>query len=158
MGQHSSETHKSARVSTNDTTTGDLSISFSGKGWLPSDTSVMLEVEPRILDFGPVGKKRKVEIETEIKNLTSEVMELTLLDSPPEFFQEVKLSKDEIKPNKTAKLKIRLKREMEDQRFQKSITLEIKGKNTTYRITLPIQKGFESAVAEKKPSESEQKK
>jgi len=118
----------------------------------------MLEVEPRILDFGPVGKKRKVEIETEIKNLTSEVMELTLLDSPPEFFQEVKLSKDEIKPNKTAKLKIRLKREMEDQRFQKSITLEIKGKNTTYRITLPIQKGFESAVAEKKPSESEQKK
>jgi hypothetical protein len=158
MGQHSMEISKSARVVTNDTITGDINISFKGKGWSPSDSSIKLSVDPQVLDFGPVGQKRRNEIETKIKNLTPEKMELAVVGYPPEFFKEVELSKDNIKPNQTAKLKIRLKKEMEDQRFQKCITLSAKGKDTTYRFTLPVQKGFESAVAEKKPAEPEKKK
>lgn len=158
MGQHSRTTHKSARVTTNDTTTGYLTISFSGQGWLPSDTSIMLDVNPRVLDFGPLGKKRRTKLETKIKNLSEEKMELSIVGYPPEFFKEVKLSKDKIKPNKTAKLKVKLKKETEDQRFQKSITLEAKGETTTYRFTLPVQKGFESKVADKKTPKSGKKK
>jgi hypothetical protein len=157
MGTHSRETHKSARVTTNDTATGFVNISFSGKGWSDPDTSVLLDVEPRVLDFGPLEKKRRTKLETEIKNLGEEKMELSIVGCPPEFFEEVELSRDEIKPNKTAKLKVRLKRETEDQRFQKSITLEAKGDTTTYRFTVPVQKGFESKVAAKKTPESDKK-
>ena len=157
MGQHSRKTHKSASVTTNDTITGRISISFKGQGWVDSDTSIMLDVNPRVLDFGPLGKKRRTKLETKIKNLSEEKMELSIVGCPPEFFKEVKLSKDKIKPNKTVKLKVRLKRETEDQRFQKSITLEAKGDTTTYRFTVPVTKGFESKVA-KKTSKSDKKK
>ena len=150
MGQHAAEVSKSARVTTNDTTTGNLNISFKGKGWVDSDTTVKLEANPRLLDFGPIGKKRRIEVEAEIKNLSPEEMQIAVVGAPPEFFEEVKLSKDKIKPNKKIKLEVKLKRETEDQRFQKSITLEAKGKSTSYRFTLPIQKGIESKVAEEK--------
>ena len=166
MAQIARDTHKSARVTTNDTTTGNLNISFSGKGWSDSDTSIMLDVNPRILDFGPLGEKRRIKLETEIKNLSEEEMELSIVDYPPEFFKEVKLTKGnfpffrqnlspkgKVKPNETAELEVKLNRETEDQRFQKSITVEAKGEKTTYRFTLPVQTGIESKVtAEKKPT------
>ena len=157
MGQHSRKTTKRATVTTNDTTTGRLIISFSGQGWLDSDTTIMLDLNPRVLDFGPLGKKRRTKLETKIKNLSEEKMELSIIDIPPDFFKEVKLSKKKIKPNKTAKLKIKLKRETEDQRFQKSITIEAKGDSLTYRFTVPVKKGFESKVAKKTPKPPEKK-
>jgi hypothetical protein len=158
MGQHSAEVSKSARVTTNDTTTGELNISFKAKGWIPTDTSMKLNVEPRVLDFGELGKKRRMELEAQIENLTSEELALAIVDSPVDFFQEVELSKDKIKPDKTAKLKIRLKREMEDMRFQKSITLTAQGKNNNYVFTLPVQKGIETKVEATKPTKPEEKK
>ena len=157
MGQHSRKTSKRATVTTNDTTTGNVIISFSGEGWLDPDTTVMLDLNPRVLDFGPVGKKRRTKLEAEIKNLSDDKMELSIIDFPPDFFEEVKLSKDKIKPNKTEKLKVRLKRETEDQRFQKSITIEAKGDSLTYRFTVPVQKGFESKVAKETPKPVEKK-
>jgi hypothetical protein len=158
MGQSSSEAHKSATVTTNDTITGNLSISFKGKGWLPSDTTIKLGVNPQVLDFGPLGKKLKMELETKITNLGQEEMQLAIVGSPPEFFEKVELSKDKIKPNKTAKLEVRLKRESEDQRFKESITLEAKGKSTTYRFTLLAQKGYESKIEAKETSSPGKKK
>ncbi len=158
MGQNARETHKSARVTTNDTLTGFVNISFTGKGWVESDSSIMLDVNPRLLDFGPLGEKRRTKLEAKIKNLSEEKMELAVLDYPPEFFKEVKLSRDELKPGKTAKLKVRLERETEDQRFQKSITLEAKGDTLNYRFTIPIQKGIESKVAAKKTVKPDTKK
>ena len=152
MGQHSRETHKSARVTTNDTLTGFVNISFKGKGWAESDSSILLDVNPQRLDFGPLGKKRRTKLEAKIKNLSEEKMQLAVVDYPPEFFKEVQLSRDELKPGKTAKLKVRLERETEDQRFQKSITLEAKGDTLNYRFTIPIQKGIESKVAARKPA------
>jgi len=116
----------------------------------------MLDVNPRVLDFGPLGEKRRTKLETKIKNLGDEKLELSIVDYPPEFFKKVKLSKDKIKPNKTAKLKVELERETEDQRFQKSITLVAKG-DTTYRFTIPVKKGFEDKVAAKKKAESGKK-
>ena len=158
MGKHGRETHKSARVTTNDTLTGFVNISFKGKGWLESDSGIMLDVKPQRLDFGPLGKKRRTKLEAKIKNLSEEKMELAVVDYPPGFFKEVKLSRDELKPGKTAKLKIRLERETEDQRFQKSITLEAKGDTLNYRFTIPIQKGIESKVAAKKTAKPDEKK
>ena len=158
MGQHARETHKSARVNTNDTLTGFVNISFRGKGWLESDSGIMLDVNPQRLDFGPLGKKRRTKLEAKIKNLSEEKMELAVVDYPPEFFKEVELSRDELKPGKTAKLKVRLERETEDQRFQKSITLEAKGDTLNYRFTIPVQKGIESKVAAKKISKPDTKK
>ncbi len=158
MGQNARDTHKSARVTTSDTTTGRLSVSFKGKGWLDSDTTFALDVNPRVLDFGPLEKKRRTKLETEIKNLGEEKMELAVVGYPPDFFKKVKLSKDEIKPNKTVKLKVELERETEDQRFQKSITLEARGDSTSYRFTVPVQKGIEKKVAAKKTPKPAPKK
>jgi vacuolar-type H+-ATPase subunit I/STV1 len=158
MGQHARDTHKSARVTTNDTLTGFINISFKGKGWLETDTSVMLDVNPRALDFGPLGEKRRTKLEAKIKNLSEEKMELAVVDYPAEFFKEVELSRDKLKPGKTAKLKVRLERETEDQRFQKSITLEAKGDTLNYRFTVPVQKGIESKVAAKKTPKADEKK
>lgn len=157
MGQHGGEISKSARVTTNDTTTGALSISFKAKGWSPTDTTIMLSADPQVLDFGPLGGKRRTKVEAKITNLSQEEMQLAIVSAPPEFFEDVELSKDKIKPNKTAKLKVELKRETEDQRFQKSITLEAKGKSATYRFTLPVQKGIESKVEVKKTPETGKK-
>jgi hypothetical protein len=164
MGQHSRKTTKRATVTTNDTTTGRVTISFSGEGWLDSDTTIMLDLNPRILDFGPLGKKRRTKLEAKIKNLSQEKMTLSIIGVPPDLFEEVKLSKggflfsrknlspkDKIKPKETAKLEVKLKKETEDQRFQKSITLEAKGDSLTYRFTVPVKKGFESKVAKKTP-------
>ena len=158
MGQHGGEVSKSATVTTNDTTTGNISISFRGKGWVPSDTTIKLEVNPQVLDFGPLGKKLRRELETKITNLSQEEMQLAIVGCPPEFFEKVELSKDKIKPNKTAKLEVRLKRDSEDQRFQESITLEAKNKSTPYRFTLLVQKGFETKVEAKEASSSGEKK
>ncbi len=157
MGKHSRETHKSARVTTNDTLTGFINISFQGKGWLDSDSGVMLNVNPQTLDFGPLGEKRRTKLEAKIKNLSEEKMQLSIVDYPPEFFKEVKLSRDELKPGKTAKLKVRLERETEDQRFQKSVTVEAKGDTLNYRFTVPVQKGIESKVAAKKTVPTDKK-
>ena len=110
MGQHARETHKSARVTTNDTLTGFVNISFKGKGWVESDSGIMLDVKPQRLDFGPLGKKRRTKLEAKIKNLSEEKMELAVVDYPPGFFKEVKLSRDELKPGKTENLKIWLER------------------------------------------------
>ncbi len=155
---HGGEANKSATVNTNDTTTGNISISFKGKAWLPSDTTIKLAVNPQVLDFGPLGKKLRMELETKITNLSQEQMQLAIVGSPPEFFEKVELSKDKIKPKKTAKLEVRLKRESEDQRFQESITLEAKGKSTTYRFTLLAQKGYESKIEAKETSSTAKKK
>ncbi|MCJ7578214.1 MAG: hypothetical protein MUO91_07155 [candidate division Zixibacteria bacterium] len=158
MGQHGGEVSKSATVTTNDTITGNINISFRGKGWVPSDTAIKLEVNPQVLDFGPLGKKLRMELETEMKNLSQEEMQLAIVGCPPEFFEKVELSKDKIKPNKKAKLEVRLKRESEDQRFQESITLEAKNKSTTYRFTLLAQKGYESKIEAKEASSSGKQK
>jgi hypothetical protein len=158
MGPHGGEVRKSATVTTNDTTTGNINISFQGKGWSPSDTTIKLGVNPEVLDFGPLGKKLRMELETKITNLSQEQMQLAIVGSPPEFFEKVELSKDKIKPKKTAKLEVRLKKESEDQRFQESITLEAKGKSTTYRFTLLAQKGYESKIEAKETSSTATKK
>jgi hypothetical protein len=158
MSQNGGSVSKSATVTTTDTTTGNISISFKGRGWLPSDTSLRLEVNPQVIDFGPLGKKLRMELKTEIKNLSQEEMELAIVSVPPDFFQKVELSKDKIKPNKTAKLEVKLKRESEDQRFQKSITLEAKGKSTAQRFTLLVQKGYENKIEAKETPSADRKK
>ncbi len=120
----------------------------------PTDSILKLTADPPTLDFGPIEKKRRRRLETKIKNTTDEKIKLAIVDMPPEFFKKVELSRSELKPGKTAKLKVELKKGKENEKFRKSITLEATFKNKDkgkFRLTVPVLKGIDvKATAKKK--------
>lgn len=150
-GKAGSKGNKSARVTTNDTTLGSISISFKTQVVEPTDSILKLTANPPTLDFGPIEKKIKRKLEGKIKNTTEEEMELSIVSAPPDFFKNVELSRSTLKPGKEAKLKVELKKEEENEQFRKSITLEARSEdNTKFRLTVPVVKGIgEGATAKK---------
>jgi uncharacterized cupredoxin-like copper-binding protein len=146
-----STAHKSARVTTNDTTLGKVTISFKADITEPDDSLMKLTANPPILDFGAPGEKIIRKLQSKIKNTSEEEIELEIVSVTPNFFEEVKLSRSELKPGKEAKLEIELKKDQEEEKFQKSITLEAKFKDKKKeRLTIPLIKGVgESATAKK---------
>jgi hypothetical protein len=150
-GRAGRKSSKSARVTTNDTTLGNITISFQAQAVDSTDTTIELTADPSILDFGPIEEKRRNKLETEIKNLTEEKMELSIVSLPPGFFKKVELSRSELKPGKEAKLKVELEKETESKEFRKSITVEARfGSKDKVRLTVPIVKGIgEKSTAKK---------
>ena len=150
-GKAGSRGNKSARVTTNDTTLGSISISFKTQVVEPTDSVLKLTANPPTMDFGPVEKKKRRKLETKIKNTTEEEMELTIVSVPPDFFKKVKLSRSKLKPGKEAKLKVELKKGRENEQFRKSITLEARSKEKTkFRLTVPVVKGIGKGATAKK--------
>ena len=136
-----SRAHKSARVTTNDTTLGRISIAFKAETKEPGDSALLLWADPPSLDFGHPEGKRIRKLESKIKNVSDEVMHLSLISVPPDFFKKVELKGDKLKPGKTAKLKVELKKGMEDEQFRKSVTLEARyGEKETFRLNLLQQR------------------
>ena len=87
-GGAKSRTHKSARVTTNDTTLGSVSIAFKAEVKEPGDSALLLAVDPPTLDFGD-PEKRVRRLESKITNVTDEVMHLSLVSVPPDLFKKV---------------------------------------------------------------------
>jgi hypothetical protein len=154
-----SRTHKSARVTTNDTTLGRVSIAFKAEVKEPGDSVLLLAADPPALDFGD-PEKRVRRLESKITNVSDEIMHLALVSVPPDFFKKVELKKDKLKPGKTAKLKVELKKGMEEEKFRKSVTLEAKySEKGKFRLTVPLVKGIGgSATAKKDTTEKTDKK
>ncbi len=148
-----SKTHKSARVTTNDTTLGRVSIAFKAEVKEPGDSVLLLAADPPSLDFGD-PEKRVRRLESKIKNVTDEVMHLAIVSVPPDFFKKVELKKNKLKPGKTAKLKVELKKGQEEEKFRKSITLEARyGEKGKFRLTVPLVKGIGGSATAKKDKE-----
>jgi hypothetical protein len=145
-----SRAHKSARVNTNDTTLGSVSIAFKAETKDPGDSALLLTADPPALDFGD-PEKRVRRLESKIKNVTDEVMHLTLVSVPPDVFKKVELSSDELKPGKEAKLKVELEKDKQDEQFRKSVTLEARyGEKEKFRLTVPLVKGIGGSATAKK--------
>ena len=143
-GTNKSTVNKSARVTTNDTIVGGVNISFKVDVAEPTDTSLKLAAKPFVLDFGPIEKKRRPKLETEITNLSSEEMELQIVAVPPDYFKKVELDDDKLKPGDDTKLKVELTKEKEAEQFKKTITIEGRSKDnkTKFRLTVPVIKGI----------------
>lgn len=151
-GGGKSSVNKSAAVTTNDTALGKITISFRAEIADTADSMLKLTAKPSILDFGPIEKKRRPKLETEIKNVCHDEVDLAVVAVPPDFFKKVQLSDSRLKAGDDTKLKVELNREKENEQFHKSITLEATLKDKTkYRFTVPVQKGFaEEPTAKKK--------
>ena len=148
-----SRAHKSARVTTNDTTLGRISIAFKAETKEPGDSALMLAADPPSLDFGN-PEKRVRRLESKIENVSDEVMHLSLISTPPNFFKKVELKGDKLKPGKTAKLKVELKKGQEEEQFRKSVTLEARyGEKGKFRLTVPLVKGIGGSATAKKSNE-----
>jgi hypothetical protein len=151
-GSNKSPINKNAKVTTNDTIVGGVSISFKGEAVESTDSVLQLSVDPFELNFGPIEKKRRPKLETEITNRGKEEMELQIVAIPPNYFKKVELSDTQLKPGDDTKLKVELTKEKEGEQFRKTITLEGKSKdnNNKFRISIPVTKGFgEEGMAKK---------
>jgi uncharacterized cupredoxin-like copper-binding protein len=150
-GPKASKANKSARVTTNDTTLGNVTISFKVEVVEPGDSALKLVADPPMLDFSPIDGKKVRKLETKIENTTDQNIELTVVSAPPDYFDEVELNRSELKPGKEAKLKIELTSAEENKQFHKSITIEgVSEDNSKFRFTVPVVKGVGStATAEK---------
>jgi hypothetical protein len=131
---------------------GRVNISFKADAKEPTDSSLELTADPPMLDFGPVEKKKRRKLESEIKNMTTEKMDISIVSAPPDFFKKVELSDDDLDPGDDTKLKIELQKGKEDELFRKSVTIEAQlvesGKK--FRITLPVVKGIGGDASAKK--------
>ena len=81
-------------------------------------------------------------MEVRIKNITTSNLGIKIVDMPGELVK-VKLSDKMIKPSEEVKLKVQLKREAENVKLAKSITLELADPDSS-RFTIPITSGYPS--------------
>jgi len=137
-----SSASKNARVTTNDTTLGKVTISFKMEAVEPGDSALLLEADPPTLDFSPIEGKKIRKLEAKIENTTDQKMELAIVSAPPDYFDKVELNRTELKPGKEAKLKIELTDAEQNKDFKKSITIEgVSEDNSKFRITVPVIRG-----------------
>jgi uncharacterized cupredoxin-like copper-binding protein len=154
-----SSASKSAVVTTNDTVLGKINISFRADVAEPTDSALKLTANPNVLDFGPIEKKRRPKLETDIKNTTTEGMELAIVAVPPDYFKKVELDDTRLKPGKETTLKVELTKEKENEQFRKTITLEARFQDKSkFRLTVPVIKGFTDEATAKKQEENKEGK
>ncbi len=154
-GGNKSTASKSAKVTTNDTIVGGVNISFKVEVVEPTDSVLKLAAQPYELDFGPIEKKRRPKLETEITNMSKEEMELQIVAFPPDYFKKVELSDTKLKPGDDAKLRVELTKQREAEQFRKTITIEgiSKDNKNKFRMSIPVVKGIgEEGTAKKEPA------
>lgn len=100
------------------------------------DSNFSVQISPNILDFTTADLGESPEIEVKIRNTTISDLSIEIVDTPVEFV-EGELSGKVIKPSEEVKLKVKLKREAENARLTKSITLEL-GDQDSSRFTVPV--------------------
>ncbi len=93
--------------------------------------------KPYKFDISQYGEKTRKKLEFTITNVTDEKLDIDLVDMPSGMFK-LSLPKS-VKPGKTAKGKIELLDEFVSEEFQKSITIELTGKETN-RFTVPVKR------------------
>lgn len=146
-GAKKSSTSKSAKVTTNDTTLGSVTISFKMEAVELGDSALLLAADPPIMDFSLVEGKKVRKLEAKINNMTDKKMELTIVSAPPDYFDKVELNRSELKPGKDAKLRIELTDAEQNKDFKKSITIEgVSEDNSKFRITIPVIRGSDTGA------------
>jgi hypothetical protein len=137
-GRYKGIVHKSANVMLNDTAASIVRISLSAEVVENPDSTFPLVISPPRLDFTPVEGKKVMEKQVKIRNISQEEIRVKVVDSPFGF-SKIKLSDEKIKPSEEIDLKVRVNRELKEDSFKKSITLELNDKTKT-RFTIPVKR------------------
>ena len=93
--------------------------------------------KPYKFDISQYGEKPRKKLSFTITNVTDEKLDIALIDMPAGMFK-LSLPKS-VKPGKSAKGEIELFDEFLPEQFEKSITVELTGKETT-RFTVPVKR------------------
>lgn len=137
-GRYKGNVRNSANVMLNDTTASIVRISFAAGVVVNPDSTFPLVISPPYLDFSPVEGKKVMENKVKIKNVSQEEIKLKVVDSPVGFFK-IRFSNEKIKPSKEIDLEVRLNRDLKEDSFKKSITVELDDKAKT-RFSIPVKR------------------
>jgi hypothetical protein len=127
---------KSTRIVSNDSSKSETWVWIMADVMPKPDSNFSVQISPNILDFTTADLGESPEIEVKIRNTTISDLSIEIVDTPVEFV-EGELSGKVIKPSEEVKLKVKLKREAENARLTKSITLEL-GDQDSSRFTVPV--------------------
>ncbi|HEX7401222.1 MAG TPA: hypothetical protein VF369_03500 [candidate division Zixibacteria bacterium] len=100
------------------------------------DSNLSVQISPNRLDFTSFDLAENPEMEVDIRNITTTKLGIRIMDMPSGL-AKVKLSDKMIKPSEEVKLKVKLKREAENAKLPKSITLELSDPDSS-RFTVPV--------------------
>ena len=135
---HKGSINKSARVETNDTTTGTVILRFSAEVGGYPEPSFPLVITPNDIDFTPVKGKKRTKMAAEILNTGDKRLKITPAAYPEDLFK-IKLSDLDLKPGETSKMMVKLNRHTDMEKFEKCATFELNDKQKT-RFSIPLKK------------------
>jgi hypothetical protein len=135
---HKGSINKSARVVTNDTTTGTVIIRFTAEVGGYPEPSFPLVITPNDIDFTPVKGKQRTKMAVEIQNVSDKRLKITPSGYPEDLFK-IKLSDLDLKPGEKSKLMVKLNRHTDVEQFEKSATFELNDQQKT-RFSIPLRK------------------
>ena len=128
---------KTTRIFSNDPTDSITQVTIQADVKAEPYSSFPVQVSPDILEFSPRMVIAKSQMEVEIKNRTSEDLDLRIVDLPFDFI-EGELSGSTLRPSHEVKLRLELKDGSRKESFAKSITLEL-GDQDSSRFTVPVR-------------------
>ena len=128
---------KTTRIFSNDPTDSITQVTIQADVKAEPYGDFPVQVSPDILGFSPRMVIAKSQMEVEIKNTTSEDLDLRIVDLPFDFI-EGELSGSTLRPSHEVKLRLELKDGSRKESFAKSITLEL-GDQDSSRFTVPVR-------------------
>jgi hypothetical protein len=132
------EVHKRVAIVTNDTTAKQLGIDLTAEIFLNADSTYPLVISPPYLDFSPNQGEKVMENKVKLRNVSQEEIKLKIVDFPVNLLK-VSLRGEKIKPAEEIELEVKLNKELEDDSFRRSITLELNDKAKT-RFSIPVKR------------------
>jgi len=111
------------------------------------DSTYPIIIEPYKLDLSQFSEKIVDKKKFTITNVSDQKLKVSLIDMPKGLF-DLKLPKS-IKPGKTAKGELKLKKDAYSASFEKSITIEVVGVDDekATRFTIPVKRSIHVAEA-----------
>lgn len=141
-GHYSSKTTKSASIICNSPGMSPA-LSISAFPVKDPDSLKLFVVEPaqiKLDSVRPEEQKHPWEYELTVRNVASETIDLSLVSAPYEFV-EIDIPGGSLSPGSEKTIKVKVDRNVADQLFNKSFTLEASDEAKT-RLTVPISKAM----------------
>ena len=150
-GHYSSRTSKSASIISNSPGMSPA-LSITAHPVKSVDSLKLFTVAPAQISLDslrPEEQKKPWEYELAVRNVTSEDIELSLVSVPYQYLK-VDVPGGSIEPGSEKTIKVKVDRDIADQLFNKSFTLEASDSART-RITVPISKAMRWGPAPTSP-------
>ena len=111
------------------------------------DSTYPIIIQPYKIDLSQFSEKVIEKKKFMIMNASDQKLKVSLISMPDDLF-EIKLPKS-IKPGKSAKGELKLRREAYGDSFEKSVTIEVVGvqDSDTTRFTIPVKRSLHVAKA-----------